>query len=125
MIVSLALYKPLGIAGLVIGTASANIVMTALQLHRLRIGLNGRLEGGQTLMITVRVVVATVLMAAVARGLWVGLDQLLGRSLVAQILSVGIACAAACVLYAKTVLWMQIPEARQIESLVLQRLRRA
>jgi putative peptidoglycan lipid II flippase len=125
VIVSLALYKPLGIAGLVIGTASANIVMTALQLHRLRIGLNGRLEGGQTLMITVRVVVATVLMAAVARGLWVGLDQLLGRSLVAQILSVGIACAAACVLYAKTVLWMQIPEARQIESLVLQRLRRA
>jgi putative peptidoglycan lipid II flippase len=125
VIVSLALYKPLGIAGLVIGTASANIVMTALQLHRLRIGLNGRLEGEQTLMITVRVVVATVLMAAIARGLWVGLDQLLGRSLVAQILSVGIACAAACVLYAKTVLWMQIPEARQIESLVLQRLRRA
>ena len=53
VIVSLALYKPLGIAGLVIGTASANVVMTALQLHRLRIGFNGRLEGGQTLMITV------------------------------------------------------------------------
>jgi putative peptidoglycan lipid II flippase len=125
VIVSIALYKPLGIAGLVIGTASANIVMTALQLHRLRIGLNGRLEGGQTLMITVRVVVATVLMAAVARGVWVVLDQLLGRSLVAQIFAVGIACTAACALYAKTVLWMRIPEARQIESLVLQRLRRA
>jgi len=37
-IVSIALYKPLGIAGLVIGTASANLVMTVLQLHRLRVG---------------------------------------------------------------------------------------
>ena len=46
IIVSVALYKPLGIAGLVIGTVVANAVMTALQLHRLRIGFNGRLEGG-------------------------------------------------------------------------------
>src|SRR5207248_2774310 len=49
VIVSVALYKPLGIRGLVIGTVAANIVMTALQLHRLRIGFNGRREGGQTL----------------------------------------------------------------------------
>ena len=38
VIVSVALYKPLGIQGLVIGTVSANLVMTILQLHRLRIG---------------------------------------------------------------------------------------
>ena len=79
-IVSIALYKPLGIAGLVIGTAAANIVMTILQLWRLRIGFNGYLEGGQTLMITVRIVVGTVIMAAVARGIWVVLDHLLGES---------------------------------------------
>ena len=124
-IVSLALYKPFGIAGLVIGTAAANIVMTGLQLHRLRIGLNGRLEGGQTLMITTRIVVATIVMAAVARGIWLVLDQLLGRSLVAQIFAVGLACAASCALYGKIVLWMRIPEARQIQSLIVQRLRRA
>ena len=35
-----------------IGTAIANVVMTWLQLERLRIGFNGRLEGAQTLMIT-------------------------------------------------------------------------
>src|SRR5205807_3769888 len=52
LIVSIALFKPLGIAGLVIGTAVANVVMTALQIHRLRAGFNGYLEGGQTLMIT-------------------------------------------------------------------------
>jgi putative peptidoglycan lipid II flippase len=123
VIVSVALYKPLGIAGLVIGTASANIVMTALQLHRLRIGLNGRLEGGQTLMITVRIVVATAIVSAVARGIWVVLDHLLGRSLPAEIVSVGVAVAAACFLYARLVLAMRIPEARQIEQLIVGRLR--
>jgi putative peptidoglycan lipid II flippase len=123
VIVSVALYKPLGIAGLVIGTASANIVMTGLQLHRLRIGLNGRLEGGQTLMITIRIVVATAVMAAVARGIWVVFDHLLGRSLPAEIVSVGLAVAAACFLYARLVLAMRIPEARQIEQLIVGRLR--
>ena len=124
-IVSIALYKPLGIAGLVIGTASANLVMTALQLHRLRIGLNGRLEGAQTVMITARILVATVIMAAVARGLWYALDAGLGhRSLAAQIVSVGFASAVACALYGWLALRMRIPEARQIQQLVVGRLRR-
>jgi putative peptidoglycan lipid II flippase len=124
VIVSVALYKPLGIAGLVIGTASANLVMTALQLYRLRIGLNGRLEGGQTLMITARIALATVLMAALARGVWVGLNHLLGNSLVAEIFCVGLATAVAIALYTRLVLWMRIPEARQIQFLIQQRLGR-
>jgi putative peptidoglycan lipid II flippase len=123
-IVSIALYKPLGIAGLVIGTAVANVVMTALQIHRLRIGLNGYLEGGQTLMITMRILVATVIMAAVARGLWVLLDTGLGTSLPAQIVAVGVPCAVAGVLYGWLTLKMRIPEARQIQQLVMGRLRR-
>jgi putative peptidoglycan lipid II flippase len=122
--VSIALYKPLGIAGLVIGTASANLVMTALQLHWLRIGLNGRLEGGQTIMITARILVATVIMAAVARGVWYLLDRGLGRSLLAQIVSLGVACAVACALYGWMALRMRIPEARQIQQLVMSRLGR-
>ncbi len=123
-VVSITLYKPLGIQGLVIGTVAANIVMTALQLHRLRIGFNGRLEGAQTVMITARIVVATVIMAAVARGLWAVLDAGLGRSLPAQVISVGLACSLACALYGKLALTMRIPEARQIEQLVRGRLRR-
>ena len=122
-IVSIALYKPLGIAGLVIGTAVANVVMTALQIYRLRIGFNGYLEGGQTMMITMRILVATVIMAALARGVWVLLDQLLGSSLPAEIVSVGFACAVACALYAKLVLTMRVPEARQIQGLIMTRLR--
>ncbi len=123
LVVSVALYKPLGIAGLVIGTAAANIVMTALQLRRLRIGFNGHLEGGQTLMITVRIVVATVIMALLARGVWAVLNSVLGNSLPAQIFEVGLACLAAFAIYAKLVLKMRIPEARQIEGLVTSRLR--
>jgi putative peptidoglycan lipid II flippase len=123
LIVSVALYKPLGIAGLVIGTAAANSVMTALQLYRLREGLNGRLEGAQTVMITARIVVATALMATVAWALWLGLDRALGRSLPAQIVSVGVALLVGCALYAKLALTMRIPEARQIESLILSRVR--
>jgi putative peptidoglycan lipid II flippase len=125
IVISVALYKPLGIAGLVIGTAAANAVMTWLQLHRLRAGFNGRLEGGQTLMITMRILVATVIMAVVARGIWVALDHLLGTSLPAQLASVGVAILGSGALYAKIVLAMRVPEARQIETLVMSRLRRA
>ncbi len=124
VIVSVSLYKPLGIAGLVIGTAAANVVMTALQLHRLRIGFNGRLEGAQTMMVTVRILVASALMSAVAWAIWRALESLLGTALPAEIVSVGVAITVAGVLYARLVLLMRIPEARQIEALVLGRLRR-
>jgi putative peptidoglycan lipid II flippase len=123
VIVSVALYKPLGIAGLVIGTAAANLVMTALLLHRLRSGFSGRLEGAQTVMITARILVATALMAAVAWAVWTGIDRLVGTSLLGQIVSVGVAVAVACLLYGKAVLTMRVPEARQIQQLVAGRLR--
>ncbi|MBV9165830.1 MAG: murein biosynthesis integral membrane protein MurJ [Solirubrobacterales bacterium] len=122
VIVSFALYKPLGIQGLVIGTVAANVVMTALQLQRLRAGFSG-LEGVQTLMITIRVLVASAIMAAVAWAVWMGLDSLVGRSLPGQIISVGGAVAGACALYGWLVLAMRIPEARQIKQLVTSRLR--
>jgi hypothetical protein len=74
-------------------------------------------------MITVRIVVATAIVTAVGYLLWKGLDSVLGTSLVAQVLSIGIALTAAGVLYARLVLLMRIPEARQIESLIVGRLR--
>jgi putative peptidoglycan lipid II flippase len=124
VIVSIALYKPLGIAGLVIGTAAANAVMTALQLRRLRAGFNGRIEGGQTVMITARILVASAILAGVSWAIWKGLDTALGVSLLAQLVSVGVALTVGSALYAKLVLVMRIPEARQIQGLVMGRLRR-
>jgi putative peptidoglycan lipid II flippase len=124
VIVSVALYKPLGIAGLVIGTAIANAFMTWLLLERLRVGFNGRLEGAQTLMITARILVASALMAAAGWLAWAIVDSAVGRSTIGQILSVGVACVVAAVVYTRLTLAMRIPEARQIEALVRSRLGR-
>jgi putative peptidoglycan lipid II flippase len=125
IIVSLSLYKPLGIAGLIIGTVAANVVMTALQVRRLRIGFNGRLEGAQTVMITARILVASVLLGAVSWLVWYLLDALLGRSLPAQVVSVGAAAGAGALVYARAVLVMHIPEAHQVRRLVRTQLGRA
>jgi putative peptidoglycan lipid II flippase len=125
IIVSIALYKPLGIAGLIIGTITANIVMTALQFHRLRTGLNGRLEGAQTTMITTRILVASALLAGVSWGVWKLLDDLLGVSLPAQIVSVGGAAAVGLFVYVRAVLIMRIPEAHQVSGMIRGRLGRA
>ena len=97
--------------------------MTWLELDRLRLGLGGRLEGRQTLMITLRILAASVVMAAIARGVWVVVNSIVGTSLIGQLISVGLAIGVAVGLYAKVVLLMRIPEARQIEELLLGRLR--
>ena len=107
LIVSFALYKPLGIAGLVIGTVAANVVMTWLQLGRLRRGFNGRLELGQTMKITVRILIATAIMTVVAWLIWKGLDAVLGGSLIAQVIELGVAGTVGVVLYARLVLAMR------------------
>ena len=125
IIVSLSLYKPLGIAGLVIGTFAANVVMTGLLLRRLRLGFNGRLEGRQTLMITARILVASIIMAAAAWGAWRALDAALGSSIPGQLVAVGAAAAVGGFIYVRAVLRMNIPEAFQVQRMFLSRLRRA
>ena len=91
-VVSLALYKPLGIGGIVIGTTVANVVLTLLEARRLRRELGG-LEVARTLRAAAVMLAAAALLGVVAYGVWYGLDELLGRSLPAQLLSVGIALA--------------------------------
>lgn len=125
IIVSVSLYKPLGIAGLVIGTLVANIVMTGLQLHRLRVGFSGRLEGAQTTMITARILLACVLLAGTAYVVWYVLDALLGASFSARIVSVGAAGLAGLWVYTRAVLAMRIPEAHQVHGLIRARFGRA
>jgi putative peptidoglycan lipid II flippase len=121
IVVSIALYKPLGIAGLVIGTFTANAVMTALQLRRLRMGFNGRLEGYQTTMITARIVLASALLAGVSWVVWHLLERALGQTLPAEVVSVGLAAAIGGGVYALAVLRMRVPEARQVQRLLFAR----
>ena len=121
-ILSVALYRPLGIAGLVIGTAAANALMTALQLHRLRIGFNGRLEGRQTTMITARILLASGLLAGAAYATWAALHALFGEAVLGQLVSVGGALAVGGYLYGRAVLAMRVPEAHQVAALLRGRL---
>jgi putative peptidoglycan lipid II flippase len=123
IVVSVALYQPLGIAGLIIGTASANIVMAALLLRRLRIGFSGRLDLGQTAMITARILLVAVATGVVARLIWEVLDNVAGVSLAGQIVSVGGAVLVAAGFYVWAIRHMRIPEWQQIESMLLSRLR--
>jgi putative peptidoglycan lipid II flippase len=106
----------------VIGTAAANIVMTGLQLRRMRIGFGGRLELRRTLMVTVRILLAAVVTAAIARFAWVGLQDAIGASLIAQVISVTLALTAASGFYIWAILRLRVSEAVQIAALIHHRL---
>ena len=124
LIVSIVLVGPFGIAGVVVGTAIASAAMAAGQAYYLRRELGGRLEGYETTRAIARITVACVLLAAVSYLLWLALDSLLGRSLPAQIVSVGGGLTAGIVIYCRAVLRMQVEEARQIRELVRSRIGR-
>jgi putative peptidoglycan lipid II flippase len=120
-IISVALYKSLGIAGLVIGTAVASLGMTLGQSWALRGVLDGRIDAKRTLATTAVITLASALLGAVSWVVWAGVDEVVGRSIVGQILSVGSAALAGGVVYALSVRWLGIPEYFQIERLIRRR----
>jgi putative peptidoglycan lipid II flippase len=122
--VSAALYGPFGIAGVVLGTVVSTMAMTFGQAAFLR-HRTGGLELPRTIDATLKILVASAIVAVVAYGTWYGLDQALGRSLLAQLISVGGAITLGSAVYAAAVLAMRVPEARQIVDLFAQRFRRA
>jgi putative peptidoglycan lipid II flippase len=122
-LVSIALYKPLGIAGVVLGTVVSNALLTVLETIYLRRVLGG-LEVGRTLLACFGMLVAAGMLAEVAYGVWWVLEHVFGGSLVAQIISVGGGLAAGGAVYLWFVLWLRIPEARQVTDLFARRLQR-
>ncbi|MCW2999718.1 MAG: integral rane protein MviN [Solirubrobacterales bacterium] len=123
LVISLLLYKPFGVGGLVIGTAVASAGMTIAQAFYLRRLLQGSLEGAAMLHALLRIVNASGLLGAVSYGTWWAVDHLLGRSVPAQILSVGGAALTGFVAYAAAVLALRVSEAEQIRRFVTGRLR--
>jgi putative peptidoglycan lipid II flippase len=122
--VSVALYKPFGIPGIVVGTAASSAAMTIAQMHFLRRELRGRLEARRTALVVVQLLGASALLAGVAYGIWRVLDAALGRGLFGQVVSVGAGLTVGALVYASTVHLLRIPEARQIERLLAGRLLR-
>jgi putative peptidoglycan lipid II flippase len=124
LIVSAVLYKPFGIAGIVIGTAVASATMTLGQAYFLRQRLGG-IELGTTLNAIARMLLAAAVLGVTAYAVWYGLDEALGRSRIAQLISVGGGLTAGTVVYTALVLAMRVPEARQIVQLITSRIRRS
>jgi putative peptidoglycan lipid II flippase len=125
IVVSVALFKPLGIPGIVLGTTAGNVVMAYAQARRLRPLLHGRLEGRQTADAIGRMLVAAAALGGAAYAVWWALDQVVGRSLTGQIVSVGGGLATGGAIYVALVLALRVNEARQIIGLVTRRLRPA
>jgi putative peptidoglycan lipid II flippase len=92
-----ALYR-IGVWGIPLAISLANVAGTAALLVLLRRRL-GRIDLRETGRATGRIVLAACALAAVTYAAWWGLDAALGRSLGAQIVSVGGALAAGGAIY--------------------------
>src|SRR3954466_7276271 len=115
--VSAALYKPLGVKGVVLGSVVSTTAMALAQAAFLRRDLHG-VEGGKILSAFVRILIASAALAGVSYGVWYGLDDALGRSLIAQIVSLGTGILAGVAVYIAAVLALRVDEARQIRQLI-------
>jgi putative peptidoglycan lipid II flippase len=121
--VAAALHGPLGISGVVLGTVVGTAAMTLFQTTVLRRDL-GSIEGRETISAIVRMLIAGAALAGSSWLVWHLLDSALGRSLLAQIVSLGAGIAVGVAVYAAGVLLLKVPEAGQIQRLVKGRLSR-
>jgi putative peptidoglycan lipid II flippase len=119
-LVAYALYEPFGIAGIVVGTVAGTLVMTVAQGWLLRNRLAG-IEGARTLGAVLRMLAAAAVLAAASYLAWRGLDEWLGRSLLAQVASVGTGIAAGLAAYVAAVWTLRVSEARQVARLLTSR----
>jgi len=114
-----------GIGGVVAGTAIADLALAGAQYVYLKRELDNQLELRDTMEAVMGMVIAAVWFGIVAWVAWFGLDWLVGRSLIGQVISVGGALTAGTAVYAYVVLAMRLPEAEQLRRLIAGRLGRA
>jgi putative peptidoglycan lipid II flippase len=119
-VIAAALYGPFGIAGIVLGTVVGTVVMCIAQGWILRRELAG-IEGGRLVSSAIRMLAAAALLAGLSYLTWDRLDELLGRSLAGQAVSVLGAIAVGVGGYAAAVWVLRVPEARQIPRLLVSR----
>ncbi len=105
-----------GTWGIPLATSFVNIAGTGafIVVFRRRVG---RMNGRALVRSYSLIVVASAIAAGVAAGVWYALDDVLGRSLLAQIVTVGSGLAAAVAVYLLCARLMRIPELRILLSL--------
>jgi putative peptidoglycan lipid II flippase len=111
-----AIFYRLGVWGIPLSTSLVNVAGTAALLFLLRRQL-GRIDLRETGRSTGRIVLAGCVLAAVTFAVWYGLDAALGRSLGAQIVSVGGALAAGGAAYVLACRALGVAELQALLSL--------
>jgi putative peptidoglycan lipid II flippase len=117
---ALALYKPFGVGGIVAGTGIGTTVAVIAQAVILRREFGG-LELGRLLSTGMRIALASLALAAVSFGVWSALDQALGRSLGAQVVSLGTALVLGGAVYLGGAKLLRIGELEQVMRLLRSR----
>jgi putative peptidoglycan lipid II flippase len=109
------LYR-VGVWGIPLATSLVNIAGTLALVALLRRRL-GRLDGGAILSSYARIALGSAVAAAAAFGVWYGLDELLGESLGAQVVSVGTGVLAGAVAFLAAATLLRVRELQTLLSL--------
>jgi putative peptidoglycan lipid II flippase len=117
---ALLLYKPFGTGGIVAGTGIGTIAAVVAQAIVLRHEFGG-LELRRLTQTTIKITIAAAALAAVSFGVWDLLDNLLGRRLLGQIVSLGVGLGLGGVTYLLAAKLMKIAELEQIMRLLRRR----
>jgi putative peptidoglycan lipid II flippase len=117
---ALALYKPFGVGGIVagtgIGTTAAVIAQAVILRHKF-----GGLELRRLLSTTIRITIAAAALAGVGWLVWDVLDELLGRGLGGQIISLGVGLGAGGLVYVAVAKLLRVQELEQMTRLLRRR----
>ena len=115
-----ALYKPFGVGGIVAGTGIGTSAAVFAQAYILRQKFHG-LELGRLLSTVIRISIASAALAGLGWVVWDVLDSALGRSLPAQIISLGSGLLAGSIAYFAVAWMLRIAELEQILRLLRRR----
>jgi putative peptidoglycan lipid II flippase len=117
---ALALYKPFGVGGIVAGTGIGTTVAVVAQAVILRREFDG-LELRRLFSTATKITIAAAALAAVGWVVWDVLDEILGRGLVGQIVSLGTGLAAGGLVYVAVAKMLRVAELEQMSRLLLRR----
>ncbi|HEY2715441.1 MAG TPA: murein biosynthesis integral membrane protein MurJ [Solirubrobacterales bacterium] len=114
---ALVLYEPFGIGGVVAGTGIGTTAAVVAQAVMLRREFGG-LELGRLLSAAIRISIASAALAGASWLVWKALDEVLGRDLVGQIVSLGGGLAIGAAVYFLVAKMLRIAELEQIMRLL-------
>ena len=109
-------FVPLGVWGIPLATSLVNIAGTATLLVLLRRRV-GRIHFGEMAESSIRIVIAALFAGAAAFGVWYGLDDVVGRGLVGQLVSLGLGLTVAAAVYVAACLLFRVRELDTLRSL--------